>query len=153
MPALRSAGIILFRNTKEGRTYLVLRAARSSPQIGKKQFAKEFWDFPKGELDPKETAIDAARREAKEEAGIHIREVLPDFRETVQYFVWRDGKPILKFVALFLAQSPTEKVTLSWEHDACEWLLFADAKKRLMLPQMKKALEAAEKFLNDTRRL
>ena len=147
MPALRSAGIILYRNTKEGRKYLVLRAARSSPQIAKKKIVKEFWDFPKGELDTKETAIDAARREAKEEAGIAIRAVRPYFKKTVQYFVWRDGKRLLKFVALFLAESPTDHITLSWEHDAYEWLPLEEAHKRITLVPMKGALEAAEEFL------
>lgn len=141
MPVERSAGIILFRNTPEGRKYLVIRSSRSIPE------RPEFWDFPKGRLDRKETGIEAAAREAKEEVGIEEFSPVTEFKNTVQYFTRRDGKPIPKFVALFLAESKTEEVNLSWEHDAYKWLPFAEAREHISLPQMKKALEQAEGFL------
>lgn len=140
MPVERSAGIILFRNTSEGRKYLVIRSSRAIPD------RPEFWDFPKGRLDGKETGIEAARREAIEEAGIKDFALVDGFKETIRYFTRREGKPIPKFVALFLAESKTEKVKLSWEHDAFEWLPYEEARKKVSLPQMKEALEAAEKL-------
>lgn len=141
MSVERSAGIILFRNTPEGRKYLVIRSSRSVPE------RPEFWDFPKGRLDGKETGIEAAVREAKEEVGIEEFTLIPEFKNTVQYFTRRDGKSIPKFVALFLAESKTESVTLSWEHDAFEWLLCEAARERISLPQMKQTLEKAEELL------
>lgn len=138
MPVLRSAGIIFFRNTPEGRKYLILRASR-------KDNRPEFWDIPKGELDKGESGIDAAKREAREEAGIKDFQLVPDFKETVQYFTRREGKPIPKYVAVFLAEAKDDKVTLSWEHDKYEWLSIEEALKKLTT--MKKALRHADEFL------
>lgn len=147
MPVERSAGIIIFRNTSEGRKYLILRSSRSESEVAKGKFAKEFLDFPKGQLETGEKGIDAAYREAEEEAGFRDLELMPGFKETVRYFTRREGKPIPKFVAMFLAKAKTDKVKLSWEHDKYEWLTYEETKKRLSLPQMKKALEAADSFL------
>lgn len=148
MPAERSAGIILFRETAGGRRYLILRASRDESAIAPGKKVKEFWDFPKGRLEPGESGIEAAKREAIEEAGIKNFELVPEFKETIQYFTRRDGKFIPKFVALFLAKSKTDQIKLSWEHDRYEWLLYGEALERITLKEMKRALEAAEKFLN-----
>lgn len=141
MPVVRSAGIIFFRETPVGRKYLVIRSAREIPKRG------EFWDFPKGELEKGEKGIDAARREAKEEVGIEKFTILPEFKETVRYFTRKHGKPILKFVVLFIARAAMGKVELSWEHDKYEWLSYKDAYQRISLKQMKLALHTAEEFL------
>lgn len=150
MPVERSAGIILFRDTPEGRRYLVLRAARGESTIGRGKKVKEFWDFPKGQLERGETGLDAAKREAKEEAGVEDFELVPDFKETVRYFTWRDGRPIPKFVAMFLAKVKENKVTLSWEHDKYEWLTYNEALERITLKEMRMALEKAEMFLENS---
>ncbi len=151
MPVERSAGIIIFRNTPKGRKYLVLRASRSKTEIAKGKFIKEFWDFPKGRLEPGERGVDAALRESEEEAGVDDIKLIPKFKETVRYFVWknrdRNKKATLKFVALFLAESKTDKVKLSWEHDKYEWLSFKEVEERVTLKEMKKALAAADSFL------
>jgi 8-oxo-dGTP pyrophosphatase MutT (NUDIX family) len=141
MAAERSAGIILFRKTPESRKYLVIRSARDLPD------RPEHWDFPKGLLDKGETGLEAALREVREEVGIENVAVNPEFKETVFYMTKRDGKPIPKYVALFLAETKTETITLSWEHDRYEWLSFAGARERISLKGMKEALEKAEKFL------
>lgn len=148
MPVERSAGIIIFCDTSSGRKYLVIRSSRADSQISQKKSIKEFWDFPKGQLEKGETGMDAALRETREEAGIKDFEVIADFKETARYFTRRDGKPILKFVAMFLAEAKSNKVKLSWEHDKYEWLPYEEAYSRISLPPMKNALEKAEKFLN-----
>ena len=148
MPALRSAGFVIFRATPHGRRYLVLRASRAASTVAPGKTVKEFWDFPKGELEPGEQAKDAARREAGEEAGFHDMRAVEGFKETAQYFSQRDGKPILKFVAMFLAEAAQEKVALSWEHDRYAWLAYPEAHERVTLLPMKRILERAEGFLN-----
>lgn len=144
MAVERSAGIILFRNTPRGREYLVIRSSRED------KTKPEFWDFPKGVLEPGEKGIDAAHREAGEEVGIKGLKLCPNFKDTVHYFTRRDGKPVPKYVAMFLAESKTEKVRLSWEHDKYEWLPYEGAYQRISLPQMKKVLKSAEEYLRDT---
>ena len=117
--------------------------------IAWKKKVKEFWDLPKGVLESGERGTDAALREAKEEAGIQKHQLvfIENFKVTVRYFTRRDGKPTLKFAVFFLARAKTKKVKLSWEHDRYEWLLYRDARARLSLPQMQRALNNAEKFL------
>jgi len=143
----RSAGIIFFRRTAGGRKYLVLRSSYHG-----KDGKINFWDFPKGLLDKGERGIDAAKREALEEAGISKFKLIDGFKETVRYFVRRDWdktkKATLKFVAMFLAEANAGRVKLSWEHDRYEWLSYPEARKRITKPQMKKALDKAEEFLN-----
>ena len=148
MPVERGAGIIIFRNIPDGRRYLILRASRDESTIAPGKKVKEFWDFPKGRLEPGESGIEAARREAFEEAGIKDYELIPEFKETIKYFTRREGKFIPKFVALFLAESKIDRVKLSWEHDKYEWLPYNEALERVTLKEMKKALENAENFLN-----
>lgn len=147
MPVERSAGIIIYRDTPEGRRYLLLRASRDESTLTPGKRVKDFWDFAKGQLEKGETGLEAARREAEEEAGFRDIEINPDFKHTVQYFTFRTGKPVPKYVAMFLGCVSSETVTLSWEHDKYEWLLYEDARARVTLPQMKDALEAAGEFL------
>lgn len=144
MPVERSAGIIFFRNTPEGRKYLVIRSSHHG-----KDGKHNFWDFPKGLLEKDEDGAVAAKREAREEAGIKNFKIIPDFKETVRYFVRRerDKKAVLKFVAMFLAETKNDKVKLSWEHDTYEWLPYAEAKDRLSRKEMQAALQSAEEFL------
>lgn len=125
---------------------MVIRSSRGASIIAEKKKIKEFWDLPKGVLEKGEKGIDAARREVKEEVGIANLEITPNFKETVRYFTWREGKSILKFAALFLAEAKTEKVKLSWEHDKYEWLPYKEARDKLTMEGMKTALDRAEDF-------
>ncbi|TSD04111.1 MAG: Bis(5'-nucleosyl)-tetraphosphatase [asymmetrical] (Diadenosine 5',5'''-P1,P4-tetraphosphate asymmetrical hydrolase) (Diadenosine tetraphosphatase) (Ap4A hydrolase) (Ap4Aase) (Nucleoside diphosphate-linked moiety X motif 2) (Nudix motif 2) [Parcubacteria group bacterium Greene0714_36] len=149
MPALRSAGFVIFRTTSRGKRYLVLRASRNKSLIAKGKVVREFWDLPKGTLEKGETGMQAAMRETREEAGIHTIRVIDGFKETARYFTWKDGKRTLKFVAMFLAETTKEKVTLSWEHDRYEWLPYNAAYERVTLKPMKEVLRGAEKLLGE----
>ena len=139
MPVERSAGIIFFLKTPQGTRYLVIRSSKSA------SYRKDFWDFPKGRVEKGETGLQAAVREAREETGIDDFEIDPNFKETVRYFTWRDGKRIPKFVAMLLVEAKTDKVKLSWEHDAYKWLSLEEACKKLST--MKKALKKADDHL------
>lgn len=151
MAVEKAAGIFFFRRVQNKILYLIIRSSRKKPDIfndsEKIKQKPEFWDFPKGLLEEKETGIEAAAREAKEEVGITDFKIIPKFKETVKYFTKRDGKTALKFIAMFLAEVKSDKVKLSWEHDKYEWLEFKDADQRISRTEMKKALETANKFL------
>lgn len=126
----------------------MIRSSRPEHAIAKGKTVDEFWDFAKGRLEPGETGMDAARREAEEETGIKDFALVPGFKETARYFTRREGKAVPKFVAIFLAKAKNAKVTLSWEHDRHEWLPYARARERITLIPMQQALEAAERFLS-----
>ena len=144
MPVERSAGVIIFINTPQGRKYLVIHSSGT----GEGTPRPDFWDFPKGLLEQGEKGVDAAVREAKEEAGIESFSFRDGFKETVRYFTRREGKPVPKFVVMFLAEVKDYGVKLSWEHDKYEWLSYEEARERISRAEMKKVLEAAEKFLS-----
>ena len=137
----------MFRDTRQGRRYLVIRSSRDKSTIAKGKTVPEFWDFPKGRLEQGETGVEAAKRETKEEVGVEDLELMTGFKETARYFTRREGKPVPKFVAIFLAKVKNAGVTLSWEHDKYAWLPYAEARELITLAPMKQALAAAEKFL------
>lgn len=56
--------------------------------------------LPKGHIDPGETAVQAATREVREEAGV-VAEPLHELGE-VRYWYWRNGRRTPKSVVFFL---------------------------------------------------
>ena len=61
MERVQQAGAIAVREGKAGQTFLLVRAKKDPTA----------WIFPKGHIDPGETAQDAALRELREEGGVH----------------------------------------------------------------------------------
>jgi 8-oxo-dGTP pyrophosphatase MutT (NUDIX family) len=121
-PRRFSAGVIPARWVDDGWRVLVLRAYRQ-------------WDFPKGGVEAGETALEAARREALEEAS------LDDLK-----FRWGDAfvdtEPYAggKVARYFLAESPGAEVTLPVspelgrpEHHEYRWVSLEAAAE--LLPQ------------------
>jgi len=56
--------------------------------------------LPKGHLDPGETAVQAATREVREEAGV-VAEPIEELGE-IRYWYWRNGRRRPKSVVFFL---------------------------------------------------
>ena len=89
-----SAGVIPVRETEQGPRFLLLRCYG-------------YWDFPKGEVEPDEDPLAAARRELEEESGLSRLE-LPwgtDYYETPRY-----GRG--KVARYYLGRTATEEVRL-----------------------------------------
>jgi predicted NUDIX family NTP pyrophosphohydrolase len=63
--AVKSAGLLMFR--RRGRSLEVLLVHPGGPFWAKKDLGS--WSIPKGEYDPGEDPLDAARREFQEETG------------------------------------------------------------------------------------
>jgi len=91
-----SAGIIIVREQDNNVNYLFLRAFRN-------------WDFPKGEVEPGETAPEPASRETREGTGI-----------TELRFRWGQGfKEIepynrgMKVARYYLAQTTADRVVFA----------------------------------------
>ena len=150
MPVERSAGAVIYQDEKKGREYLLLH----HHPIASKRVLKPVnghWSFAKGHLEKGETTTDTVRREIKEETGITQLEFIPDFKETIRYFVNYNGEKRLKFVAFFLVKTAQKDVTISFEHQGFAWLAYEDAYKTLSYSSDKKVLKLADQFLSDAR--
>jgi 8-oxo-dGTP pyrophosphatase MutT (NUDIX family) len=131
----KSAGFVVFRRRRGGTEYLLLQNS-----------SKFFWDFPKGLMDEKESEIDAARRELKEEAGLSDIKIVPGFRASGKYMYRFKDELIDKEIVMFLAEAFGDEVTVSWEHSRHEWLPYDEAVARLK-DKKREILEKAHRFL------
>uniref|UniRef100_H5SPV6 Bis(5'-nucleosyl)-tetraphosphatase [asymmetrical] n=1 Tax=uncultured Acetothermia bacterium TaxID=236499 RepID=H5SPV6_9BACT len=136
METERSAGVIVFRDGPAGREYLLLRSASGG-----------HWGFPKGRVEPGEDEREAALRELREEAGITV-DILPGFREVIQYDFVRGSKNLHKEVVYFLGRARSFAVTLSGEHLDYLWANYERTRQRLSYENAQELLDKAERFLN-----
>jgi 8-oxo-dGTP pyrophosphatase MutT (NUDIX family) len=129
-----SAGIILIRRLNNRCYFLVLRVYN-------------YWDFPKGELEPDEQPFDAARRETAEETGI-----------TQMEFHWQDAyyetQPYAggKIARYYLAETHESNVVLGInpelgrpEHHEFRWVSYKEA-CLLLNDRVRAALDWAQKL-------
>ena len=87
-----SAGGVVIRKDKTQLKYLLIKDG-----YGK-------WALPKGHIESEESAVDAAKREIKEETGIgHLR--LVEELSPIKYFFQHEGKLIYKIVRFFLFEA------------------------------------------------
>ncbi len=126
-----SAGVIIVRDLPAPR-YLLLRAF-------------QYWDFPKGVVEPGEDPFVGARREVEEETGLtdlrfHWGKT---FQETRPYGVG-------KIARYYLAESPDGEVFLPVnpvlgrpEHEEFRWADF-DTARNLLGPRLKPILNWAD---------
>lgn len=148
MPVERSAGAVVFRNTKKGIEFLLIQSPDSKDtKTGK--IKPGHWDFPKGHLEKGETGEDAARREITEETGISEITITPGFKETIRYFVKIGNEKRMKFVVFFLAETKQKQVTISFEHQDYRWLSFEEAYKKLTYANNKKIIKNANELLQE----
>jgi bis(5'-nucleosidyl)-tetraphosphatase len=131
-PAVLAAGAVVVRQFDEGWRVLMLRAYN-------------YWDFPKGIVEPGEDPLTAARREVREETGIDDLEFRwgEEFIETEPY-----SKN--KVARYYLAASPGAMVKLPVsaelgrpEHHEFRWLDPAAARK-LVVPRLAAVLDWVE---------
>jgi 8-oxo-dGTP pyrophosphatase MutT (NUDIX family) len=126
LPLVVQAGAVVYRKDDHGIRILLVRARRNP----------EDWIFPKGHVEPGESADEAAVREAEEEAGVTGRVVTPlappvrfaldDRRVEVEYF-------LVEFEREVKPQERREQA----------WLTPREALKRLTNDAAKAVLERA----------
>ena len=130
-----SAGVVVVRRFDDRYRYLLLRV-------------RDYWDFPKGMVEPGEDPLAAAIRETEEETTLTDL----DFRwgraylETEPY-----GKN--KIARYYLAESKTGEVNLPVsaelghpEHDEFRWMEY-DAARGLLVPRVLAVLDWAGKII------
>lgn len=134
-----SAGVIIFRRTKEGIKFLLL------------YHGGPYWNFPKGKLVEGEKTFKAALREVEEETGIKPRELkfVHWFKAVDRFtFYTKDKRRIPRVVVYYLAETNKEKVTIQpREHQGYGWFLFKDALRILTMPNLKRHLKRAYKII------
>jgi len=112
-----SAGILLYRRVADTVEVLLVHPAgnfnRRSP-----------WGIPKGEIDPGETAEEAARRETREEVGLDITGPLVPLGHC-DYT--RTRKRV--FAYAYLAEDHLQPGDLSWEVDQARFFLLNEARR------------------------
>lgn len=116
----RSAGVVVLRQRLGEPRYLLLRCYG-------------YWDFPKGEAEPGEPALQTAIREVTEETSLCDLQFSwgEQFHETATY-----GKG--KVARYYLAESPAGEVALPInpelgrpEHHEFRWMSYPQARLRL----------------------
>ena len=125
----------MFRRTDGGVRLLVLRAFKN-------------WDFPKGEVDPGEEQMQAAKREIAEETGLAELEFPfgDEHRETLPY----SGNKVARY---YLAETTEHDIELPVspelgrpEHHEYRWVGFDEAED-LLPPRLAVVLEWARQTL------
>jgi bis(5'-nucleosidyl)-tetraphosphatase len=132
-----SAGFIVFKRTRAGIRYLLLRHGGN------------YWNFPKGHIEKNENDLAAAIRETREETGLRrIRQIL-GFKRYEKYFLRRGGMvDAFKLVIYFIAEADgKEKIRVSDEHEEIGWFSFADAMQKMKYKESKNLLRDAHAFL------
>jgi bis(5'-nucleosidyl)-tetraphosphatase len=140
-PAILSAGVVIVRRFDHEWRYLLLRVYN-------------YWDFPKGEVEPGEDPLGAAVREVGEETTLEDLTFRwgSEFRETPPY---RGGK----VARYYLAESRSGDVALPVseelgrpEHDEFRWMGYEDA-RALLAERVRPILDWAHGQLVRGRRL
>ena len=128
----RSAGAVVFRLESGSPRYLLLK------------YPAGHWDLPKGNIEKGEEPLQTMVREVREETGITDLSVIPGYEKKIEYFYRRDGKKVHKTVVFFLAETSTEKVTISFEHQSYGWFDLPEALKRVTYPNARRLIKESE---------
>ena len=138
----RSAGAVIFKKEGEKPLFLLLHYPFGSRN------PEPYWDLVKGHVEKGEKLEETAKREVLEETGIKDINLINGFKETIRYFFQWKEKDITKFVTFLLAETKTEKVTISEEHIGYKWLPFQEAIELLTFDNAKEILKKANNFLS-----
>ena len=130
----RSAGAVLFNETKSGKIFLLLN------------YPSGHWDFVKGNIEKGETLQQTVVREIREETGITDIEFIDGFEDKIEYHYQRDGDLVHKEVIFFLAKTKTVDVKISHEHLGFAWLSFNEALKKLTFKNAKNIMDKIKKL-------
>ena len=133
-----SAGIVLFRKEKSKKLFLLLH------------YPSGHWDFVKGKMEKGESTHQTAIRETKEETGITDITFLENFEEWIEYNFQYQGELVNKKVVFFLAETKTEDVKISHEHQNYAWMDYNTSMEKTTFDNAKTVLTKAQTLLSNT---
>jgi len=136
MPIMKSAGAVIFRRENNEIKYLLIK------------YGWGHWEFPRGGIEKGESIEETAKREIREETGIEDVNFVKGFKEWIKFFFKQEGENIMKIATFLLAETKTEEIRLSHEHDDYLWLNYEDALEKLTFDNSKKIIEKAHDFLS-----
>ena len=131
-----SAGVVLYRQMKDHREYLLLH------------YPGGHFDFAKGHIEGDETEREAAFRELKEETGVDAIVWIEGYRQKIEYVYRHAGSVRNKDVIFFLARTTQKKISISHEHQGSLWLPYHEAMAKLTFENAKNLLKKAEAMLS-----
>ena len=133
-----SAGIVLFRKEKSKKVFLLLH------------YPSGHWDFVKGKMEKGESTHQTAIRETEEETGITDITFLENFEEWIEYNFQYQGELVNKKVVFFLAETKTEDVKISHEHQNYAWMDYNTSMEKTTFDNAKTVLTKAQTLLSNT---
>ena len=133
-----SAGIVLFRKEKSKKLFLLLH------------YPSGHWDFVKGKMEKGESTHQTAIRETEEETGITDITFLENFEEWIEYNFQYQGELVNKKVIFFLAETKTEDVKISHEHQNYAWMDYNTSMEKTTFDNAKTVLTKAQILLSNT---
>ena len=133
-----SAGVIVYRRTRDGIKFLILYHGHN------------YWNFPKGKIENEEKSFEAALRETREETGLAASElrVLHNFRAHERFYYKWGGQPFFKIVIFYLAETKNPRIKVSEEHEGYGWFTAVEGMKIMAkYRDSQRVLKQAQDFL------
>lgn len=104
------------------------------------------WEVVHGSIEPGERPADAARREVREETGLHVERL---YSITVNPFYLHQTDTVQMALVFAAVVTTPERVQIGIEHDAFAWRTPAAAIKALAWPREHEAVRYAVHLLRD----
>ena len=136
-PSVLSAGVVVVRRVEPDWRVLLLRVYN-------------YWDFPKGVVEPGEQPLISARREVREETGITELDFRwgEGFIETPPYSKNKVARYYLAATSTSAVELPVNPELGAPEHQEWRWMTFAAAAV-VLVPRVHRVLEwARDQLLN-----
>lgn len=103
------------------------------------QVENQYWEFPKGKVEPDEDVWETAVRELAEETGITKFKQVKEFKEEINYQFEIKGE-LIKRKAIYFLITTTQDVKLSHEHQEYKWISLAAADQYLKHDNQRKLI-------------